>query len=291
MESKRFEDGFRVLQGKREFVTYPEDSSFRLWYSDIPWRYDYHLHTAVEIVLTLEGCVDYMVDSQVYRVEKDQILIVPPDISHSLNMEQNSSRLLFLFEPEALMSMPDFKRLSSHFKRVFYLRDESETHVQVRELLLKAADFYRDQPLFWNTACYSCMLGVFAILGNRYLRVSRPSFARKEPNTDTEAMTTAIAYINSHFHEDLSLDQVADFVGFSRYYFSRSFKKRMGYSYSEYLVQKRLQAAVDLLIRTDLPIHEVADQSGFGSVASFNRVFRESKNCTPTQYRALYGSY
>jgi AraC-like DNA-binding protein len=104
-------------------------------------------------------------------------------------------------------------------------------------------------------------------------------------------MTTAIAYINSHFREDLSLDQVADFVGFSRYYFSRSFKKRMGYSYSEYLVQKRLQSAVDLLIRTDLPIREVAEQSGFGSVASFNRVFRESKNCTPTQYRALYGSY
>ena len=77
MENKRYEDGFRVLQGKREFVTYPEDSSFRLWFSDIPWRYDYHLHSAVEIVLTLEGWVDYMVDSQVYRVEKDQILIIP----------------------------------------------------------------------------------------------------------------------------------------------------------------------------------------------------------------------
>ena len=291
MENKRYEDGFRVLQGKREFVTYPEDSSFRLWFSDIPWRYDYHLHSAVEIVLTLEGWVDYMVDSQVYRVEKDQILIIPPDTSHALNMEENSSRLLFLFEPEALMSMLDYKRLSSHFNRVFYLRDESETHVQVRELLLKASGFYKDQSLLWNTACYSCMLGIYVLLGNRYLRVSLPSYSRKEQNADTESMTTAIAYINSHFREDLSLDQVANFVGFSRYYFSRSFKKRMGYSYSEYLVQKRLQAAVDLLIRTDLPIHEVAEQSGFGSVASFNRVFRESKNCTPTQYRALYGTY
>ena len=291
METKRLEDGFRVLQGKREFVTYPDDSSFRLWFSDIPWRYDYHLHSAVEIVLTLEGWVDYVVDNQVYRVEKDQILIIPPDVSHSLNMEVNSSRLLYLFEPEALMGMQDFKRLSSHFNRVFFLRDESEIHVQVRELLLKASGIYQDQPLLWNMACYSCLLDIYALLGNRYLRVSRPSFGRKGLNADTEAMTTAIAYINNHYRDDLSLDQVADFVGFSRYYFSRSFKKRMGYSFSEYLVQKRMQAAVDLLIRTDLPIREVADQSGFGSVASFNRAFRESKNCTPTQYRALYGSY
>ena len=291
MENKHLEDGFRVLQGQREFVTYPEDSSFRLWFSDIPWRYDFHLHTAVEIVLTLEGWVDYTVDSQMYRVEKDEILIIPPDMTHSLNMGENSSRLLFLFEPEALMTMPDYKRLSTHFNRVFYLRDESEAHQKIRDLLLRASEYYNEQPLLWNTASFSCLLEIYSILANRFLRVNRPSFARKELNADTEAMTTAIAYINSHYREDLSLDQVADFVGFSRYYFSRSFKKRMGYSYSEYLVQKRLQSAVDLLIRTDLPIRDVAEQSGFGSVASFNRVFRESKNCTPTQYRALYGSY
>ena len=44
----RYEDGFRVLQGRREYVTYLDDSSIRIWYSDIPWRYETHDHSAVE---------------------------------------------------------------------------------------------------------------------------------------------------------------------------------------------------------------------------------------------------
>ena len=52
----RYEDGFRVLRGTREFVTYPEDASIRVWYSDVAWRYDMHLHSAVEIVVNaVEG--------------------------------------------------------------------------------------------------------------------------------------------------------------------------------------------------------------------------------------------
>ena len=53
----RYEDGFRVLQGRREYVTYQADSSIRIWYSDIPWRYETHNRSAVEILLTLEGMV------------------------------------------------------------------------------------------------------------------------------------------------------------------------------------------------------------------------------------------
>ena len=46
---------------------------------------------------------------------------------------------------------------------------------------------------------------------------------------------------------------------------------------------------MDLLIRTNRSMRDVALESGFGSVATFNRVFRESKGCTPTQYRVIYG--
>ena len=54
---------------------------------------------------------------------------------------------------------------------------------------------------------------------------------------------------------------------------------------------ERLQVAIDLLIRTDKPMKDVATESGFGSVATFNRVFREKRGCTPTQFRAIYGMY
>ena len=54
---------------------------------------------------------------------------------------------------------------------------------------------------------------------------------------------------------------------------------------------KRLNAASNLLIQTDLSIREIVKQSGFGSVATFNRIFREQKHCTPSQFRTIYGVY
>ena len=287
----RYEDGFRVLQDKREYVTYPDDSSVRVWYSDVPWQYELHDHSAVEILLTLEGSVTYTVDDIVYQVRKGEVLIIPPDMQHALSMGEESSRYLFLFEPEGILSMRDIKTLTPYFHRPFHLRDGSEAHVRIRELLLKLKDVYEKRELMWNTVCYSYLLRVYAILGQRYLNGVRNRIPDGGRIVESEVITASMTYINNHYKQDLSLDDVAEFAGFSRYYFSRSFKKQTGYSFKDYLCEKRLQVATDLLIRTDKSMKDVAAESGFGSVATFNRVFREKKGCTPTQFRAIYGTY
>ena len=287
----RYEDGFRVLQDKREYVTYPDDSSVRVWYSDVPWQYELHDHSAVEILLTLEGSVTYTVDDIVYQVRKGEVLIIPPDMQHALSMGEESSRYLFLFEPEGILSMRDIKTLTPYFHRPFHLRDGSEAHVRIRELLLKLKDVYEKRELMWNTVCYSYLLRVYAILGQRYLNGVRNRIPDGGRIVESEVITASMTYINNHYKQDLSLEDVAEFAGFSRYYFSRSFKKQTGYSFKDYLCEKRLQVATDLLIRTDKSMKDVAAESGFGSVATFNRVFREKKGCTPTQFRAIYGMY
>ena len=278
----RYEDGFRVLQGRREYVTYPDNSSIRIWFSDVPWRYETHDHSAVEILLTMEGAVTYTVDDMVYQVRKGEVLIVPPDTPHSLSMEEGSSRYLFLFEPDAVMTMRDIKSMAMY---------GSDAHVRIRELLLRTRDAYEKQDLMWNTVCYSSILRIYATLGQRYLSGIRPRTEDNQRNMDSEVITAVMTYINNHYREELSLEDVAQFAGFSRYYFSRSFKRQTGYSFKDYLCQKRLQVAMDLLIRTNRSMRDVAIDSGFGSVATFNRVFREKKGCTPTQYRAIYGTY
>ena len=287
----RYEDGFRVLQGRREYVTYLDDSSIRIWYSDVPWRYEIHDHSAIEILLTLEGMVTYTIEDKVYQVRKGEILIIPQDTAHSLTMEEGSSRYLYLFDPDAIMTMRDIKSMAIYFNKPFHLRDGSDAHVRIRELLLRAKDLYEKRELMWNTACYSCILRVYATLGQRYLSGIRPRTADNMRNMDSEVINAVMTYINNHYREELSLENVAGFAGFSRYYFSRSFKKQTGYSFKDYLCQKRLQVAMDLLIRTNRSLRDVAIESGFGSVATFNRVFREKKGCTPTQYRAIYGTY
>jgi AraC-like DNA-binding protein len=94
-----------------------------------------------------------------------------------------------------------------------------------------------------------------------------------------------VEYINLHYREDLPLEFIAKIAGFSKYHFTRWFKQFAGISFYEYLTQVRMQVAESMLANTEVPITEIALESGFQSIATFNRVFKHSHNLTPSEYR------
>lgn len=92
-------------------------------------------------------------------------------------------------------------------------------------------------------------------------------------------------YIEQHISEDISLNDVAAWVGLSPAYVSRTFKKSTGQNFVEYLNICRVEQAKQLLKSTQLSIKEIGFKSGFNSMQSFIRTFKKLENCTPSQYR------
>lgn len=288
-ERKRFPDGFRVLQGRQEFITYPEYSSIRVWPSDKAGHYEMHLHSAVEIILPHRGVSIYRLEDREYRVEPDEVLIIPANLPHELIEEDGVLRYLILFEPSPLFGLQDMQQVSGVMQHPIHLRDQSETHSHVSRILHRLVDCYFQHRPMWNTQCYSYLLQTYALLATQYVEAAGADPRDEQRSIDPEIMNMAINYLSDHYMEDITLDEVAAFTGYSKYYFSRAFKNYFSISYSDYLMVKRLNAAVNLLIHTDKSIGEVAVEAGFGSIATFNRVFRNHKKCTPTRYRAIYG--
>ena len=283
----KFPDGFRILQGKQEYITYLDHSSIRIWPSDTAAHFDQHTHSAIEIIMPQRGVSVYHMLDAVYRVQAGEILIVPSGCPHELTEYRDTIRYLLLFEPNPLLNLRDMPSISAMMQQPIYLHDDPETAKQVSDLLMQAVDcYFRKEPM-WNTQCYSYLLQMYALLGQKYME-GTPQRVVSQRNIDPAIMNSAITYINEHYMNDISLEDVAVFAGFSKCYFSRTFKQFSGVSFLEYLTRKRLNVAADLLVRTNQPIHEVAKKSGFGSTATFNRVFRDHKNCTPSQYRAIY---
>ena len=133
-------------------------------------------------------------------------------------------------------------------------------------------------------------LAALLLLGRHYLDTTGARHLSQH-SIEPAIMNSAITYINEHYMEEMSLEDAALFAGFSKYYFSRMFKRFSGISFLDYLTRKRLNAATELLVHTDQPIQEIARSSGFGSIATFNRVFRSVRSCTPTPYREIYGDF
>ena len=273
---KRFPDGFRILQGKQEYVTYIDHSSIRVWLNDrAGTSFDDHWHSATEIILPIKGKSIYTLPDNTYTVTDGQILIVPAECPHALQEEEGTMRYLFLFEPTYLLHLRDMSVMSPLLKCAVYLNDESETHQQIRELLLKIVACYDEQAPMWNSMCYSYLLQIYVLLGRRQMSQDYPLQHLSERKAiDSEIMNSALTYLNQNYMYDITLEDVAAFAGFSKYYFSRMFKHFFGFSFSEYLCKRRLEVAADLLTHTNRPIQEIAISAGFGSVGTFNRIFR-----------------
>jgi len=101
----------------------------------------------------------------------------------------------------------------------------------------------------------------------------------------SHAIQLALSYIQQKFREDLSLQEVADYVHMSKNYFSEQFKRHTGLNFIDFVIRLRIHYAKRLLRTTGLKIYEVAAQSGFNSTKYFLKLFKREVGCTPAEYR------
>ena len=100
----------------------------------------------------------------------------------------------------------------------------------------------------------------------------------------------AIEFIERHFSEPLSLDDMAAAVSFSKYHLSREFKKYTGDTPGNYLIRCRVSRAKDLLKNSDLSIGEIAEAAGMPNVNHFSAIFKKHAECSPRDFRKLWRS-
>lgn len=97
-----------------------------------------------------------------------------------------------------------------------------------------------------------------------------------------------ITYLDNHFTEAISLEQLAGLFKVSTYYLAHVFKERFGYSPLQYVSRHRIGEAQSLLISTDLSITEIASRVGYDSPSHFNRQFRKYVGMPPRRYKINY---
>ena len=114
-------------------------------------------------------------------------------------------------------------------------------------------------------------------------------------NTDdsyrkNERLRDLIDYINNNYQQNLSIDFLANFLGYSKTHFMSVFKQHTGTSCTEFVIQVRLNKACDYLINSSSPILEIATTIGFNNLSNFNRQFKRYYQATPSQYRKQFNN-
>lgn len=154
-----------------------------------------------------------------------------------------------------------------------------------------------DEPI-WNTLGYQNFDSAFRILQSfssensfmEYL-IQLLTRAEQELNKDQKtstAVNTLRAYLDEHYSENISLEDLSSLVFLSSKYISDMFRSETGITITEYITAKRIDQAKQELLNSNTKIYEIADHLGFHDVKYFNKVFKKQVGISPLQFRKLY---
>lgn len=295
-ERQTLEDFHRSMSGNYEPVDYPTGSTIRFWINDKHEDYSAHWHPAIEMVIPLENTYTVVVGHESYTLSPGDIFIIPSGELHQLSAPETGSRLIYLFDISVLSRIKGYSYLSACLAQPVLISNRNCAPIfQVEaELISKMAREYFSDDNLRELTIYSHLLEFFTNYGR--FRMTSEEAASYVPISSgkhkdiMDKLNIVYDYLDEHFAEDITLEKVADVAGFSKFHFSRLFKQCSGYNFYDYLCFRRIKSAETLLADPSMSITEVALQSGFSSLSTFNRTFRKVKNCTPSEYRSLYST-
>ena len=261
-----------------------------LSYSTAPGGYHpLHWHEEIELLYQLNGRSDIQIDGKKYQIQNKLLTVIDSRQVHSIHTYSDTSMFICVHISKKLIEkyIPDID-----LYRIYCIPDdipdsqfpEYLSVCRQMEALLRL--YITDKPA-WQMESEGIILQVLAQLIRHFSRKSAPDEIglSSADRTSFNRIRDVITYVEEHFREPISLQDIAGHLSLGREYFCRFFKKNMGMSFLRYLNEVRVSHVYQDLEQTDAPIAEIAEKNGFHNQKLFNRTFREVYGCTPSAVR------
>lgn len=267
-----------------------------------------HVHETIELHFILEGQRLMFVDRETYRLSPHSAIVVnhnlihktstapgfPPD-HHNFILQLDRSRFDALLNAAGLKGFDDF---GDRFNGVASF-DDSEWRLVLSVISEFKAMCTEDKNGGTVSMEYAHaflylqaleLASIFAKARRRLLQAELEANQKAIPETVVKTgvhqkVHEVALYLQTHIHESVSLEELAQRFFMSRSYLTRSFRNVTGFSVVEYMTYIRIQKAQQLLRESDRSITEIADLCGFGNITYFEKVFKTTTGHTPVQYR------
>lgn len=228
-------------------------------------------------------------DEELERIALQKIIQHNFPTIHILNPAKNGEeavRFARIHMPDILLidiRMPARSGIEAHKQIIKF-------HPEIKTIIITAhSEFvYTQEAIRYNV--YDFLLKPVApeILCSSILPIISSSHKveqRAEAPFSKEVINQCLKIIDSTYLNDLTLTDIAKQVHLSEKYFSRYFKRKIGYTFTQYIQTLKINHAKDLLLNTNMPIFRIAMDLKFSDAAYFTKVFFKHEGLTPKQYR------
>ena len=248
-----------------------------------------HWHEEAEIIVIKKGEGIVSVDLTEYHVQTGDIIFVMSGQLHSIAQFENSSMEYenILFKPRLLkadrtdLCWESFLSplLTSTVSIPAVYRAGSALYPTLSAHILAIDTLCDKKPLGYQLAVKGYLFLMFYALSSEGISTPLPDRKR------LEKLKAVISYVEEHYAQPITIEEMAALCYFSKSYFMKFFKESMGMSFVTYLNDYRLEAAAKLLPITDDNVLDIANACGFDNLSYFNRSFKKKYGITPGKYR------
>ena len=236
----------------------------------------YHSHSFAELIYVTNGNGSFCTETTDIPLHKDSLILINPNLRHT---EKSSSthpltyivlgidNIHFNFNNEeyCLFKVHDFSKYRDYVLPIMKMMvDEVRTHKESSDLICQH---------------------FLQILLLKLPRITGDHFTPYSAKNIPGECETIKNYMDTHYHENITLDTISEISHLNKYYLSHIFSKAFGISPITYLLERRILNSKQLLKTTDFNITQIAHMTGFSSANYFSQSFRRSTGMTPAAYR------
>ena len=238
------------------------------------WGSQLHSHTCSEMFFITGGNGAFLIREGRFPVAINDLVVVDPGVPHTETSQNGSPMEYVVLGVEGLEAAPGGSGYA-----LLHLFAEDAVSSCLRTLVQES----RDPRSGCDQICQR-LLEIVLLRLRRRDDFALSSGAPSVPGISRECSLVR-QYIDNHFKENLSLDQLAELAHVNKYYLAHSFRREYNTSPISYLISRRIRESRFLLAETDHTLSQIAQILGFSSLSYFSQSFRRIEGMSPMEYR------
>ena len=240
------------------------------------WHSVPHTHNHLELFYIVGGKGQFLIQDQLYPVNANNLVIINPNVTHT-EVSLNAQPLEYIVLGIGGVELAANDSSNGQFN----ILDHFES-VEISGCLRNILREMEQKNTGYEDVCQAYM----EILIIRLMRSTALAVPSEAQAVSVNRQCAAVRrYIDLHFKEALTLQQLAEEGHMNKFYLSHAFKREYGISPVNYMISKRIDESKYLLAETDLSMSQIAQLLGFSSLSYFSQVFHRTQGITPKEYR------
>ena len=252
-------------------------------------NFQFHSHTFYEMLCCRNTCdAEYLVGTERYKLQKGDIIFIPPGISHRPLLPEQISEPYIRdviwfsekFVQELEKTTPELQQI--RFRKPFLFRTAGTGWESICDLIREGVREAEAAQFGWNSIVTANTIRILIQL----LRAEQNTPVKPLVAEEPELLDQVLSYVEDHLAEKITLTDIAHTFYVSESTISQTFRKKMGISFYRCVTQRRLIAAKKM-IENGTGLEATAEQVGFSDYSSFFRAFKQEYGIAPRQYRKM----